>query len=344
MVFQKKNIFLPQKPFNDKINLGIEILRTYMSFSIIIIHFLKRKYNTNFFIRFMIRGLPFYVPTFFLLSFYFSYNIFTAKNIVKIRERFIRILIPYIIWPIFIWIRDLIHEKKSFHFKLFKHLFIQLLIGFDFYAVFWFHFDLIIISIIFVIIIFSFNSHYFLILKITGLLFVIFNKEYEKSFDVYKHNGSIKPLSRSFVFCLTGFFLSSTKILQRLLNKKFIIFLLIFPVIYFNNTYEIIKKFSKRLKVIVVEIVIVCLFLIFSLIPLKSIKNNIIKKIIKQITNYTGGIYYIHYGVKKIFSDYFKIFSIGDFKSCVVNYLSCYFICLLGSIIFRKSYFKFLFI
>ena len=112
MVFQKKNIFLPQKPFNDKINLGIEILRAYMSFSIIIIHFLKRKYNTNFFIRFMIRGLPFYVPTFFLLSFYFSYNIFTAKNIVKLRERFIRILIPYLIWPIFIWIRDIIHEKK----------------------------------------------------------------------------------------------------------------------------------------------------------------------------------------------------------------------------------------
>ncbi len=136
MLFQKENIFSPKKPFNDKINFGIEILRAYISFSIIVIHFLKRKYNTNFFIRFMIRGLPFYVPTFFLISFYFSYNVFTSKNIDKIRERFIRVMIPYIFWQIFIWIRDIIHEKKSLDFKLFKHLFIQLCIGYDFYGVF----------------------------------------------------------------------------------------------------------------------------------------------------------------------------------------------------------------
>lgn len=344
MKLKKERIFLHKIFFNDKINLGIEILRTYMSFSIVVLHFLKIKFNTNFFTRFMIRGLPFYVPTFFLISFYFSYNLFTSKNIVKIKDRFIRILIPYTIWPIVLWFRDIIHKKKSFRLKYFKHIFLQLLIGFDFYPVFWFHFDLIVISIIFVIIIFSFYSYYLIILKITFLLFVIFNKEYEARLDGYKRNGSLKPLFRSFAFCATGFFLSFNKVLQKFSTKKYIIFLLIFPSIYLINKYKIIKKYSKRLKVIVVEFVIVSLFLIFSLIPLKAIKSNMIKKIIKQLTSYTGGIYYIHYGVRTIFSTYFKIFSIGDFKSCIINYLSCYFICHIGLSLFKKTKLKYLFI
>ena len=79
-----------------KINLGIEILRAYMSFSIVILHFLTNEYKTTFFIKFIFYCFPFYVPTFFLISFYFIFNTISSKNIIKIKERFIRILIPSI--------------------------------------------------------------------------------------------------------------------------------------------------------------------------------------------------------------------------------------------------------
>ena len=44
----------------------------------------------------------FHVPTFMFMSFYFFYKNISQKNIIKIKLRFERLLIPYIIWPLFI--------------------------------------------------------------------------------------------------------------------------------------------------------------------------------------------------------------------------------------------------
>ena len=38
-----------------------------------------------------------------------------------------------------------------------------------------------------------------------------------------------------------------------------------------------------------------CIFFIFSLLPIEKIKNKTSIKLIKHITSYTGGIYYMHY-------------------------------------------------
>jgi hypothetical protein len=108
--------------------------------------------------------------------------------------------------------------------------------------------------------------------------------------------------------------------------------------------HKILIKISIRFKILVVDIVIVCLFFVFGKIPFDSIQNSLIKKIIRQLTSYTGGIYYIHYGVRKIFSTYFPIFNIGNFKSCLINYIFCYLICFIGSTLFNKTKLKFLFL
>ena len=153
-------IFLLNANFNKNINLGIELLRTLISFSIVILHFLKTEYRTNNLIKFIFHAQTFYVPTFFLISFNFSFNTFISKKISKIKERFIRILIPYTIWPIFLWLRKTIKVSKNirFNYKTFKPIIIQLLIGYDFYAVLWFQFDLIFITLIITIIRFIFNK------------------------------------------------------------------------------------------------------------------------------------------------------------------------------------------
>ena len=176
-----------------------------------------------------------------------------------------------------------------------------------------------------------------------SLLFIIFNKEYEEIFNSYKHNGSIRPLLRSFVFCFTGFFLRSNKILSKLLNKKYIIFSLIFPAIYLMNKYQIIKKYSIRLKVLVVEFVIICFFLFFSLIPFKYIKNNIINKIIRQLTNYTGGIYYIHTIVRDIHKKYSFFVIKKNYYYSLIIYIICFLICFFGNKITKNYKLKYLF-
>ena len=89
----------------NNINFGIETLRTILSFFILTRHFLKKQFITNYLTRFIFYAQPFYVPLFFLISFYFSFNTFASRNINKIKLRFTRILIPYVIWPIILWIR-----------------------------------------------------------------------------------------------------------------------------------------------------------------------------------------------------------------------------------------------
>ena len=85
------------KAYNYKIKklyLGTEILRMILSFFIVVVH-LHNKNGTNIIFKsFAILNLEFYVPTFFIISFYFSYKIFVSENINKIKQRFIRIL-PY---------------------------------------------------------------------------------------------------------------------------------------------------------------------------------------------------------------------------------------------------------
>ena len=113
----------------NNINFGIETLRTVLSFFILTRHFLKKQFITNYLTRFIFYAQPFYVPLFFLISFYFSFNTFASRNINKIKLRFTRILIPYVIWPIILWIR--INNSHIFHFdfhlNMFKSIFYQLL-------------------------------------------------------------------------------------------------------------------------------------------------------------------------------------------------------------------------
>ena len=317
-----------------------------MSFSIVILHFLTNEYKTTFFIKFIFYCFPFYVPTFFLISFYFIFNTISSKNIIKIKERFIRILIPYTIWPIFLWIWNIIINYKNikFNMELIRTIILQLLVGHNFYKVYWFLFDLIIITIILTIIRFSFKN-YLTILRISGPLVFSIKEYYHQSLSKYNYLiGSIAPLLISYLYSLTGFFLGSRFIIKKLRNKRYIIFILIFPEIILINKFKKLNNISKTFEPIIIDIIIIFLFIFFALIPFETIKSKIINKIIKQLTSYTGGIYYIHVGVYIIFSKYFKILAFGNFKSCIINYLFCYFICLIGSFIFKKNKLKYLFL
>ena len=81
-------------------NLGIELLRVILAFWVLIYHC----YNNSKKLQKIISKRSFHVPTFMFLSFYYFYPNLASRNINKIIQRFERLFIPYIIWPIIILI------------------------------------------------------------------------------------------------------------------------------------------------------------------------------------------------------------------------------------------------
>lgn len=81
-------------------NLGIEILRMILAFWIVLVHC----YNSSNKQGKIIYKKNFHAPTFMFLSFYYFFLLLSSKNINKIINRYERLFIPYIIWPLILFI------------------------------------------------------------------------------------------------------------------------------------------------------------------------------------------------------------------------------------------------
>ena len=105
-----------------------------------------------------------------------------------------------------------------------------------------------------------------------------------------------------------------------------------------NN--KIFKEFYY-LKLYIIGLVSSSLFIIFLILPFDKINSEKIKFIIKNITKFTGGVYYLHTKIKLILM---ILLIKRTIFSCVIIYIICYFICNMGIIIFGKTKLKYLFI
>ena len=84
------------KTMNNSINLGLCILRMILAFWVVVVHL---KINNKKLMKIILKN-NFHVPTFMNMSFYFFFNNLFSRNINKMKIRFIRLLIPYTIWPL----------------------------------------------------------------------------------------------------------------------------------------------------------------------------------------------------------------------------------------------------
>ena len=111
--------------------LGIEILRMLFAFIILFFHYRNKKFYSENFNKYLGVLVGLGLATFFIISFHFSYNSFTQKKINRINERFKRFLIPYIIWPIIIYLHNTLSNYiNGKNIKiLFKLLIYQILMG-----------------------------------------------------------------------------------------------------------------------------------------------------------------------------------------------------------------------
>jgi len=323
-----------------KIYLGLEILRMFFSFSVLFFHCMNKRIFTLKFFNNLSEIVSVGLNLFFIFAFYFSYNTFTSKNIDRIKDRFKRLLIPYILWPIIIYVQKTIyyyeHKKKE---KLFRILIYQIVIGNGLNLVLWFNLNVIFILLFFAIIIFINNKYLtYIILIGIQIVFIVFWAPYNKFWDRYNYfiHFPLRPLRNTYKLCLVGFFLSSIKIIETKITKKVILLFILGLLTQF-------LFYNSPLKGILRNVFTTFLIIIFASIPFEKVYI-IIFKLIKQITSYTGGVYYMHIYLNKLLNNYCwsKNIKQNEYK-CIKLYFLCYFICFIGSNLFKKNNLKYLF-
>ena len=145
-------------------------------------------------------------------------------------------------------------------------------------------------------------------------------------------------------YATTGFIFATYKIIDHLHKYKYntiIISLLIF--ILTDKYYIFIIPNGVAYPGIKYNIRAICLIFLFSLLSLEYIKNKLLVNIFKELSNYTAGIYYLHWTVFAYFKPFIKDVEKGTFLGSFYNYLICYMICFISMRIARKTIFKFLF-
>ena len=94
-----------EKPKNEKkFNYGLSILKSIQAFLVVVGHNFDRKYSKNKIIINITKERLLHVPSFFIMSFYFSCKNFISLNIKLFFIRLIRLIIPYVGWSFIIWI------------------------------------------------------------------------------------------------------------------------------------------------------------------------------------------------------------------------------------------------
>ena len=281
----------------------------------------------------------YHVPTFFFISFYLTYKIFILKNIIKIKQRFERLIISYIIIPIiFLIIKFFLSGIPKNIKKIIYDLFLQYITGYYFYIHLWYIQKLIIYTIVIGIICLFFKKNNLFILQMLSIIlyWLKCNETLNKyvNFNPY-YTNAFKNISTMMPIAISGIILGSMEILRKLIRIriKSIIFCII--IFYFIYNFNFFGEFSLNL-------VSISLFILFALIPLEKIKNKIIINIIKIITKYTGGIYYFQ-KIIKYFIFKFSFFNTKPFLSCCAIYIFGYFICMIGMKLFKNNKLKYLF-
>ena len=338
---------MDSKPKNKR-NYGVEILRMIVAFLVVIYHFYKPK---NITLQKIKSKLNFHVPTFLIISFYYLNNNLVNRKVDKIKERFKRLLIPYLFYPIIIYIiSNFLYI--FFHFeKLRKSLYqlvIQFIVGRPLYSVLWFQFNLILITVLFYIIAFIFKSYYLPFLQLLGILsyllqFSNINYKYFRIYRVYIRD-SVGFIAETLPIAITGLYISSIDIINKSKKKSFLNIILYTFFLFVLFKYQIfspVKGFGKQ--GILYNIEAVSFFVIFSLFQFDNLNKKILI-LIKYLTSYTPGVYFLHSKVYLILRIKISLIKNHTFLGCLLIYVISYLISFIGYNSLKKTQLKHLFI
>ena len=89
-----------------QLNIGLCILRVTICYFVVYSHCCNIT-NSKYFIRILFSIFRVHVRIFFLMAFYFSCTTIISSDIMKKIQRLKRLVIPYIIWPIILWLLNI---------------------------------------------------------------------------------------------------------------------------------------------------------------------------------------------------------------------------------------------
>lgn len=332
-----------QKKINKKEkNIGVEILRIYLSMLVVNSHCYRYSKNIKYIILKFLRN-RLHVPTFFIISFYFFHNTLLSRNIDKFKQKYQRLLIPYFFWPVINWlINNLIMAFYNIKLKnSFKDLEMQLLTGHCFNEVFWFQLNLI------------FEVFFFIIIELIchkNLMYIIINLEILAYFFQYsQYNYKIFSkfnYERKYPFgrfseiiphSVSGFIISYLRLISYFKKNKIkviTICLFIFTLLFKYNFLIEPKGFNYQ--GLRLNILSICFFVIFSVISGKFI-SKYLNKLILLISKYTPGIYYLHIPIMNYFRTFINVIKNKELYGSILIYIICFNFSFIGNLIFKKT-------
>ena len=170
-----------------------------------------------------------------------------------------------------------------------------------------------------------------------------FNYNY---FGFYKDHirYSLGLISEMIPIAVTGLSLGSINFIRKLLliKKQSLLFtlMILFLILNFEVFYRPYGFFYPGILLNVGAILVFSFFGILF-IDINLNKNFII--FISYITNYTGGVYYLHIFIREFLKEKILLIKKRTYSGAIINYIICYLICLIGNKIFRKTQLKYLF-
>ena len=346
------NIINKKKIINNRQNknINIELLRMILCFWIVTVHtftFKNKKFPK-------IIDSKFHVPSFMVISFFFFHKSLYTRNINKIKARFEKLLFPYFIWPIVILIINnlllLMKFEGIFDRKLTIYdLILSFVYGRHINAIFWFQFDLLFVSLLFSIISFIFKKKFLMVVNLFFLVsyYLQYSGINYKYFSKYNNENyrSIGSIVEMIPFNVTGMILCHFNIINKLREKKFYTIGICIIIIYFLLQLEIFTNIHGiRFPGIHFNIAGTSLFILFYILPTEYIKNIQLLKMILFFTNYTGGIYYLHFIFFIYLKKKFIFIKDKSFKGTIIIYCLNFLFCLIGYKLFYKYRLKYLFI
>ena len=326
---------------NKIINYSLQLLRLLLCLWVVFHHCCRKVYK--------FKG-KFHVPAFMIMSFYFYYKTLKTKKITKIKERFQRITIPYIIWAIFIFIFNnilfqlfgfSIYKKKL----LLKELVLQLIFGTNYHFIFYYQFNLILLTISLNIISILFNKNFIFVFQILLIVAYLFQYSYlnflifkKYSFVIQYSLGNILEL---LPFAVIGVTLCYLDIVTRLKKYKVLTIFFIGVILFFILEFNIFAQIKGFwFPGILLNIGGICIFILFSLFSFQDRKLIFLLKI---ITKFTGGIYYIHMIFYYFLIQKLLFIQKRTIHGSIFIYIISYFTCYLGNKLSFKTKLNLLF-
>ena len=290
-----------------KYNYGLTILKIWMSFEVVLLHFWSRmRGEPTGILSLFSQMCTVAVPVFMILSFYLTGKQWDANNKVKtFLNRMKRLVIPYIFWPAILFLGYRIVDavfNSGISYALYDLKFNYITGTVAPVGQLWFQLELMIFTAIFFGLFLIVKNERVLVVGILAVVSILFQYN-GTTVNVGLFGNSISTgyfflfgrFFEVFPYACLGYILYKTQVLEKLREKWITTVILSVIALYIILHYDMfIYPESFGYAGLYLLNITVLLMVIFYVIPFEKL-GSVFIKIVSFVGRYTMGIYLIHY-------------------------------------------------